>query len=169
MENLHSLGSKKTEDALADLVKYFVLVIFAAVGIYAVGGYASASFRILHSLGSAIFVVALLTLPLLLILYVLLRGDISDHSLLMQGKCVVGVVLSQKRVRSGRSSQSEIIYSFPVGPGKPMTGRGIDWTKHYLKDMPVLVFYDSEDFSKHVAYCCADWIVRLEDGTLLEP
>jgi len=50
-----------------------------------------------------------------------------------------------------------------------MTGRGIDLTDYYLKDMPVLVFYDPEDLSKHVAYCCTDWIVRLEDGTFLEP
>jgi hypothetical protein len=150
--------------------KYGVLFIFAAVWIYALGGYASASFRILNSKGSAIFVVGFLTLPLLLIFYAFFSGHIADHSLLKRGKCVVGSVISQRRIRKGRGgSRSEICYSFPVGPGKPMTGRGTDWTRYYAKDMPVLVFYDPEDISKHVAYCCTDWIVRLEDGTFLEP
>jgi hypothetical protein len=149
--------------------KCVVLFIFAAVWIYTLGGYASASFRILNNKGSAIFVVAFLTLPLLLIFYSLFSGDIADHSLLKRGKCVVGSVISQRRIRKGRGSRSEICYSFPVGPGKPMTGRGTDRTDYYLKDMPVLVFYDPEDFSKHVAYCCTDWMVRLEDGTSLEP
>jgi hypothetical protein len=127
------------------------------------------AFTVLNSRGSATFIVAFLTLPLLLIIYALFKGDLTDYALLKHGKCVVGQVTSQRRVRGRRGSRSEICYSLPVGPGRPMTGCGTDWTGYYLKDMRVLVFYDPEDFSKHVAYCCADWIVRLEDGTFLEP
>lgn len=151
-------------------VKFFVLVIFAAMWLYALGGHRRVAFRVFDGTGAAIFVVAFLTLPLLLISYALLSGDISEYALLKRGKCVIGNVISQRTIRGGRGrSWSEIYYSFPVGPGKPMTGHGRDWTDYYLKDTPVVVFYDPEDFSKHVAYCCTDWIARLEDGTLLEP
>lgn len=149
--------------------KCLVFIIVAVAWFYTLGKPAIASSRTLNRGGDAIFVVAFLALPILLIFYVLLRGEISEYSLLKRGKCVVGNVISQRRIREGRGSRSEIWYSFAVGPGKPMTGRGIDWTKQYLKGMPVLVFYDPEDISKHVAYCCADWIVLLEDGTSLEP
>ena len=149
--------------------KFFVLVLVVGIGLSAFGEYVMAFYRVLNNMVSAIFPVAFITLLVALFLYSLFRSDISDHSLLKQGKCVVGRVISQRRVKMGRGSRSEISYSFPVGPGKPMTGDGTDWTGFYLKDMPVLVFFDPEDISRNVAYCCAAWNVRLEDGTFLEP
>jgi len=149
--------------------EFIILILLVGIGFFTFGEYARGFCRVLSSTASAKFVVAFITLLLLLIFYALLRRNISEYSLLKRGKCVVGRVISQRRVKMGRGSRSEISYEFPVGPGKPMTGRGADWTHHYLKDLPVLVFYDPEDISQNVAYCCTNWIVRLEDGTHLEP
>lgn len=149
--------------------EFVVLVLVAAVEFFAFGEYARVLYRLLKNRGPAKFVVAFLTLLPLLILYVLLRHNISEYSLLKRGRCVVGRVISQRRVKVGRGSRSEIDYAFPVGPGKPMTGSGIDRTGFYLEDMPVLVFFAPDDISKNVAYCSSGWQVRLEDGTLLEP
>jgi hypothetical protein len=150
-------------------VEFLVLVLVAGTGFSTFGGYVMAFYRVSSGTVSAIFLMAFITLFVFLIFYSLFCSGVSDHSLLKQGKCVAGKVISQRRIKMGRGSQSEITYSFPVGPGKPMTGHGTDWTGFYLKDMPVLVFFDREDISKNVAYCCAAWKVRLEDGTLLEP
>jgi len=149
--------------------KFVVLLVFAGIWFSAFGEYIGVSYKVLRSTASTLFIASFFTLLLLLIVYTLFRADIADYSLLKRGKCVVGNVMSQRKVRGRRGSRSEISYAFPVGLGKPMTGRGTDWTRYYAKDMPVLVFYDPEDLSKHVAYCCTDWIVRLEDGTFLEP
>ena len=149
--------------------KLFVVVLVVGIGFSTFGGYLMAFHRMLSGIVSAIFLMAFITLFVLLIFYSLFRSDISDHSLLKRGKCVVGRVISQRRIKMGRGSRSEISYSFPIGPGKPMTGRGTDWTGFYSKNMPVLVFFDTEDISKNVAYCCIAWKVRLEDGTFLEP
>ena len=149
--------------------KFVVLLVFAGIWSSEFGEYIEVSYRVLRSMAATLFIASLFALLLLLIFYALFRGNISDYSLLKRGKCIVGKVISQRKIRGRRGSRSEICYSFPVGPGKPMTGRGIDLTDCYMKDTPVLVFFDPVDISKHVAYCCTDWIVRLEDGTLLEP
>ena len=149
--------------------EFIILILLVGIGFFTLDEYARGFYRVLSNTVSGVFLAALITPLLLVIFYALFRPDISDYSLLKRGNCVVGTVVSQTRVRSGKGSRSEISYSFSVGPGKPMTGRGTDWTHDYLKDMPVLVFFDPEAISRNVAYCCTGWKVRLQDGTFLKP
>jgi hypothetical protein len=92
-----------------------------------------------------------------------------QRALLRTGTCCVGTIISQRKIGNGRHKQSEIIYQFPVGGHKPMTGRGIDGSKFYKLNMPVLVFYDPKDISRNVAICSTNWRVRTEAGYILEP
>jgi hypothetical protein len=108
------------------------------------------------------------------ILVFILRHGIRvlfDAKLVRKGECVFGRIVSQKRVSLGprQGSWSEIVYSFPIGCGKPMMGRTRDRTGSYKKDMPILVFFDPEDISRNLAYCGTDWRVQTRDGVWFEP
>jgi hypothetical protein len=92
-----------------------------------------------------------------------------DYRLLKAGKCALGKIIAQRKVGAGRQKRSEITYQFPVGPGKPMTARGIDITNTYSPNMSIAIFYDPNDFSKNVGICCTNWRVRTKGGHLLEP
>jgi hypothetical protein len=81
----------------------------------------------------------------------------------------VGRIIAQGMVRVGKHGKvSKINYLFSVGPGKPMSGHGIDDTSAFSKDMRVLVFYDPEDISRYVAYCSTYWRIQTDEGYLLE-
>jgi hypothetical protein len=96
-------------------------------------------------------------------------NELREVALLRAGECGVGKILSHRRIGGGRGAWREVIYSFPVGRGKPMTGRGKDRTFHYSKDQPILVFYDPLDISHHVAYCSTWWRNQIGNGVCLEP
>jgi hypothetical protein len=118
--------------------------------------------------GIALFVILCL-LALTIIREKLIVGR-SNRRLIEAGECAVGRIISQKRVRERRGpSASKIVYSFPVGCGKPMTGQGTDETASYTEGMAVLVFYDPDDTSQNVAYCSTSWRIRSNEGHLLLP
>jgi len=94
---------------------------------------------------------------------------LRHRSILKMGKSCTGMIVSQRWVRDGRRSSNEVVYEFPVGGPARMVGRGIDRTRMYRVNMSVLVFYDPEDISRNVAFCCTDWRVRNQAGQILEP
>jgi hypothetical protein len=83
--------------------------------------------------------------------------------------CSVGTVVFEQKTGGGIFKRTRIVFEFPVGGHKPMTGQGSDWTKSYKVNTPVLVFYDGGDISKYVATCSTVWRVRTAAGVLLEP
>ena len=95
--------------------------------------------------------------------------ELRAAELLKAGECTVGKIVTHRRIGAGRSARREVVYSFPVGCGKPMTGRGSDRTLKYSKDQPVLVFYHPLDISHHVAYCSTWWRIEIDKGVCLEP
>jgi hypothetical protein len=92
-----------------------------------------------------------------------------NNNLLRNGIFVTGRVIAQRRVKQGRGSKSEIVYQFPVGPGKPMTGRGYDATKLYAMGSYVLVCFCPKNISQNVAICSTGWRVYDRSGFVLEP
>lgn len=93
----------------------------------------------------------------------------QQRTLIRAGAYSVGRIISCQRRFTGRSRKAEIVYEFPVGGHKPMTGRGIDRTGKPAVDNPVLVFYDANDISRYVALCSTFWRVRTKDGKIFEP
>jgi len=91
-----------------------------------------------------------------------------ERKLLQSGACSTGTVLSQQRIGNW-ARKSLIIYEFPVGGHKPMVGRGTDWTGNYKPNKPIVIFYDTQDISRYVAFCSTGWRVRTRSGSLLEP
>jgi hypothetical protein len=69
----------------------------------------------------------------------------------------------------GKIKRSEIAYEFKDGTERTWNGKGNDFTFEYLVDTPVLTFYDKVDPARNVAYCCTNWRIRFEDGSLLDP
>jgi hypothetical protein len=92
-----------------------------------------------------------------------------NNNLLRNGIFVTGRVIAQRGLKQGRGSKSEIVYQFPVGPGKPMTGRGYDATKLYSMGSYVLVCFCPKNISQNVAICSTGWRVYDRSGFVLEP
>jgi hypothetical protein len=117
-----------------------------------------------------VFFVALIVVGLPVALKMSVRM-LLQHRLLKNGTCSVGRVVLQQRQKGalGTRGMSRIVYEFPVGGHKAMTGRGVDWTSECKVDSPVLVFYDASDISKYVALCSTVWRVRSEVGVRIEP
>ena len=74
------------------------------------------------------YIISFLTLVFLLALYGLLRETLSERALLRQGECAVGKIEAVKIINEGEGQATEIFYSFAVGPGKEIKGRGSDRT-----------------------------------------
>jgi hypothetical protein len=114
------------------------------------------------------FVAMIVGTPLVLKLSVL---SWLQRRLLRDGAYSIGKVVVQQRQRGGLGTRgmSRVVYEFSVGGHRAMTGRGVDWTSEYKVDSPILVFFDADDISKHVALCSTVWRVRTKEGVLLEP
>lgn len=96
-------------------------------------------------------------------------SNLRDRRLLQTGNCVLGRVVDRVRVAGGRRRRALIVYQFAVGPGKPMTANGDDYTNSYSTNSRVLVFFDPERLERHVAICSTGWRVCTEEGRVLDP
>jgi hypothetical protein len=114
------------------------------------------------------FFVGMVVLGLPTILRMAVRS-VFQHKLLQTGACSVGNVVFEQKTGGAIFKKTRIVFEFPVGGYKPMTGQGPDVTKSYKADTPVLVFYNANDISKYVAQCSTVWRVRTKEGVLLEP
>lgn len=116
-----------------------------------------------------------LTVPAFILLCVMVVAsaviikDLRELRLLQYGNCVMGRVVDQVKSYGGRRRRMLIVYQFAVGPGKPMTATGNDYTKSYRINSPVLVFFDPDRLERHVAICSTGWRVHDETGRLIEP
>jgi hypothetical protein len=95
--------------------------------------------------------------------------DLRELRLLQSGNCVMGRVVDKIKAAGGRGRRTLLVYQFAVGPGKPMTAKGTDYTKSRAINSPVLVFFDPNRLEKHVALCSTGWTVYDESGRLIEP
>jgi hypothetical protein len=95
--------------------------------------------------------------------------SVLQRKLVKTGACSVGKVIFEQKTGGAIFKKTRVVFEFPVGGYKPMTGQGSDLTKSYKADAPVLVFYHANDISKYVALCSTVWRVRTKDGVLLEP
>lgn len=114
------------------------------------------------------FFVILLVLGLPAALRMIVRS-LLQRKLLQTGACSVGIVVFERKSGGAIFKKTRIVFEFPVGGHKPMSGQGSDLTKSYKADSPVVVFYNPNDISKYVALCSTVWRVRTKDGVLLEP
>jgi len=116
-----------------------------------------------------VFFLALVIVALPTALRILVRS-LLQRKLLATGACSVGQVVFEQKTGGAILRRTKIVFEFPVGGHKPMTGQGSDLTKSYKRNTPVLVFYDPNDISKYVALCSTVWRVRtLVPMVLLEP
>src|SRR5437879_368226 len=90
----------------------------------------------------------------------LIRQRWSHVPLLQSGSVVVGKVLQQKYQNItigldliGRYSLVE--YEFHDQQGLPVRGGGHDYTKSLFQEAPTLIFYDSKDPFRNVAFGCS--------------
>lgn len=88
--------------------------------------------------------------------------------LLQYGNCVMGRVVDKIKAGAGRRRRALIVYQFAVGPGKPMTAKGVDY-KSCSINSPVLVFFDPGRLESHVALCSTGWRVCDETSRPIEP
>jgi hypothetical protein len=95
--------------------------------------------------------------------------SLLQRKLLQTGMSSVGNVVFEQRTGGAIFKKTRVVFEFPVGGHKPMTGQGSDLTKSYKADSPVVVFYDPGDISNYVALCSTVWRVRAIEGVLLEP
>jgi len=114
------------------------------------------------------FFVILLVLGLPIAVKMMVRS-LLQRKLLQTGACSVGRVLFEQKTGGAIFKKARIVFEFPVGGHKPMTGQGSDLTKSYEVESPVLVFYNLNDISKYVAMCSTVWRVRTKEGVRLEP
>jgi len=115
-----------------------------------------------------VFLVGMVVVALPTVLKMTARS-MWQHELLKSGACSVGSVVFEQKTGGGLLKRTRIVFEFPVGGHKPMTGQGSDWTKSYKMNTPVLVFYDPSDISKYVAICSTAWRVRTALRVLVEP
>ena len=99
---------------------------------------------------------------------VFINNDLRELRLLQYGNCVMGRVVDQVRSYGGRRRRTLIVYQFVVGPGKPMTATGNDYTKSHRVNSQVLVFFDPDRLERHVALCSTGWRVHDETGRPIE-
>jgi hypothetical protein len=114
------------------------------------------------------FFVILLVLGLPTAMRMIVRS-LLQRRLLQTGVCAVGNVVFEQKTGGAIFKKTRIVFEFPVGGHKPMTGQGSDLTKSYKADSPVVVFYDPGDISKYVALCSTVWRATTKEGVLLEP
>jgi hypothetical protein len=50
-----------------------------------------------------------------------------------------------------------------------MSGKGIDLTKRYEVNMPLIAFYEAQNSANNVGICNTIWSLRLPDGSLVSP
>ena len=108
-------------------------------------------------------------LCLVVVASALIINALRELRLLRYGNCVMGRVVDQVKSYGGRRRRMLIVYQFAVGPGKPMTATGNDYTKSYRINSQVLVFFDPDRLERHVAICSTGWRVHDETGRLIEP
>jgi hypothetical protein len=94
--------------------------------------------------------------------------EIKNRELLMSGKCVAGIVISQTIV-GRRPRQSEISHEFKDSLGGRWHGVGIDSSFRYQVGDSVAVFYAADNPSKNVAICCTSWRVLSGDSYVFDP
>jgi hypothetical protein len=164
-EEVSSLGRPRTVRMAWHGKTSWLIVLFVAVffsfSVFATGRREKAT-------TDHMWVSAGVCLLLVVIIYAKGRYDISAHDMVKRGECVVGRVTSQRQ-GGGKTRHSEIAYEFKDAAQRTWSGKGSDFTFEYLVDTPVLIFYDKAEPVRNVAYCCTDWRVRLEDGSLLNP
>jgi hypothetical protein len=95
--------------------------------------------------------------------------ELRNRRLLRYGNCVQGRVVDRIKAGAGKRRRTLIVYQFAVGPGKPMTATGNDYTHSCSKNSSVLVFFDPEPLERNVAICSTGWRVRDAEGRTLEP
>jgi len=98
-----------------------------------------------------------------------LINELRNRWLLRFGNCVNGRVVDRIKVGAGKQRRRIIIYQFAVGPGKPMTAKGNDYTNSYSRNSSVMIFFDPERLEQNVAICSTGWRVCDELGRILEP
>lgn len=114
------------------------------------------------------FFVILIVLGLPTALKMVVRS-LLQRKLLQTGACSVGNVVFERKTGGAIFKKTRIVFEFPVGGHKPMTGQGSDLTRSYKTDSPVVVFYEPSDISSYVALCSTVWRVRTKEGVRLEP
>src|SRR5215469_11099978 len=115
-----------------------------------------------------VFFVAMVVVGLPVALKMAVRSALQ-RKLLKSGACSVGKVAFEQKSGSAIFKRTRIVFEFPVGGHKPMTGQGSDLTKSYKAETPVVVFYDANDISKYVALCSTVWRARTINGEPLVP
>ena len=80
----------------------------------------------------------------------------------------MGLVINRIRAAGNRRRRTQIVYQFSVGPGKPMTARGFDYTNSCLIGCRVLVFFDPNGYERNVALCSTGWLVCDEKGRVID-
>jgi hypothetical protein len=95
--------------------------------------------------------------------------ELRHRWLLRYGKCVQGRVVDRIKATGGMRRSSFIVYQFAVGPGKPMTAKGGDYTHSLSRNSKVLVFFDPDRLENNVAICSTGWRICGENGRIIEP
>ena len=112
---------------------------------------------------------AFVFLCLVVVASAVLIKDLRELRLLQYGNCVMGRVVNKIKAAGGRGRRILLVYQFAVGPGKPMTAKGSDFTKSCSINSRVLVFFDPDRLERHVALCSTGWRVHDESGRPIEP
>lgn len=95
--------------------------------------------------------------------------DLRELRLLQYGNCVMGCVVGKIKAAAGRGRRILLVFQFAVGPGKPMTAKGPDYTKSRSINSRVMIFFDPDRLERHIALCSTGWRVHDESGRPIEP
>lgn len=113
--------------------------------------------------------IALFFLAFLILMTLLeMRRELRNRALLIDGELALGRVTHQ-RTTGTKTRKSEVSYEFTDAVGRTVTGRGYDWTKKYVENMPLIVFYEPRDPSQNVSICTTLWKLRTPNGSLIQP
>jgi hypothetical protein len=147
-----------------DQVKSLLTLVFMALGMFIVTE-AILKDRKTSPLSAALWLGILMSF--VSVCLGILRSELRNRALLEKGRWALGRITSQLEV-GRRSEISEITYSFTDASGQVCSGKGVDRTKSYFLDMPVIIFYGFSDPLQNVAACATIWKLRGKHGEVVD-